>query len=95
VPLDGYFERVGESYYLGPLRNMVRLPAYSRVDARADRAFDFGRHRLTLFAEVVNVLARRNLGPGDPSISTRTGVVRNAVEKLFPILPSAGLLLEW
>jgi hypothetical protein len=95
TPLPGYFDRVDDNYYLGTDRNTVRLPVYSRIDARVDRVFTLGARRLTLFAEAINVLNRRNLAPGDPRINTRTGFVRDAVEKLFPILPSIGLLLEW
>jgi outer membrane receptor protein involved in Fe transport len=95
APIAGYLDRVGEFYYLGTSTNAVRFPAYARLDVRADRTFSLGRQRLTLFAEVINLLNRRNLAPGGPTISTRTGVVRNAVEKLFPILPSLGVLLEW
>ena len=41
-------------------RNVGRLPAYSRLDVRADRTFTYRRSRLTVFAEVVNALNRSN-----------------------------------
>jgi hypothetical protein len=94
-PLAGYYDRIGENYYLGTAKNEVRLPVYARLDLRADRVFTFRNRRLTVFAEVLNVLNRRNLGPSDPSFNLATGRVRGAVEELFPILPSAGLLVEF
>ena len=70
---------------LGPYRNVARYPAYSRLDARVQRSFIRGERRLTLFVEALNVLNRDNFGPAGPG---------NA-ESLFPILPSAGLLVEF
>jgi hypothetical protein len=60
-----------------------------------NRAFNYTKRRLTLFVEVVNVLGRTNYGPADGEIrqNLREGV--NFVEKLFPIVPSAGFLFEF
>ncbi len=95
LPLAGYFDQVGDTYYLGTRPNGVRLPAYGRLDLRADHAFTFERHRLTLFVEVLNGLNRANYGPADPTYNARTGQVTNLIEKLFPILPSIGFTLEF
>ncbi len=95
-PLPGYFEYVdGDTYRLGTARNTERLPQYSRVDVRADRTFTRQTRRLTLFVEVVNVLNRTNVGLADPGINVRSRVVSGLVETLFPLLPSAGLLIEF
>jgi hypothetical protein len=52
--------------------------------------------RLTLFVEVLNVFNRRNLrAQEDPDIVLPTLEVRNATQKLFPIVPSAGVLVEF
>ena len=46
VPLVGYFSGTPEALRLSNLRNRVRLPAYSRLDLRANRTFTFSRRRL-------------------------------------------------
>jgi hypothetical protein len=45
-------------YGLSSHRNTLRLPAYSRLDLRADRAFNWSGRRLVLFVEVANILNR-------------------------------------
>jgi hypothetical protein len=94
-PLQGYFEPNGEFHVLSSERNAGRLPAYSRLDVRADRAFTYRRSRLTLFVEVLNVLDRENVRTQSPSLNLRTGQVFQLTEKLFPVLPSAGVLIEF
>jgi outer membrane cobalamin receptor len=94
-PLPGYYEQRGTDYYLSTERNRVRLPTYSRVDVRVDRTFTRRRSRFTLFAEVLNVLNRTNLGPADRGFNPVTGRVPDLVEDLFPLLPTAGLLIEF
>ena len=95
-PLPGYYDYAdGDIYQLGTARNTERLPRYSRVDVRADRTFTRKTRRLTLFVEVVNALNRTNVGLAGPSINVRTRVVSGLVEDLFPLLPSAGLLIEF
>ena len=46
---------------LTDLRNTLRLPAYARLDVRADRAVSWSGRRVTLFVEVADVLNRRNV----------------------------------
>lgn len=95
-PLAGYLAPMqGDVYRLAEDRNGVRLPAYSRADARVDWAFTYRRSRLTLFVEVLNALNRQNLGPGSPTIRLSTGAVTDATRRLFPLLPSAGFLVEF
>jgi hypothetical protein len=94
VPLVGYFGGTPEALRLSDLRNRVRLPAYARLDLRANRSFTFSRHRLTLFVEVVNALGRRNLGQADGFSRTSLDAVF-FTEKLIPRVPSAGFLIEF
>lgn len=94
-PIQGYVARRAQDYVVSERRNETRLPAYSRLDLRADRSFAVGRRRLTLFAEVLNAEGRVNVGPGDGSLNTRTGVYSWLTEDLFPRLPSVGLLLSF
>jgi hypothetical protein len=94
-PLAGYYERREFGYFLSSERNRERLPTYSRFDVRAERTFTRQRSRLTLYVEVLNLLNRDNLGPGDANFSAVTGRVSDLVEEVFPLLPSAGLLIEF
>jgi hypothetical protein len=94
-PMPGYYREVSDGFVLSDGRNQVRLPLYSRLDVRADRAFTFRGSRLTLFVEILNVANQSNVGPGDPDINVVNGRVRGLFDALFPLLPSAGLILEF
>jgi hypothetical protein len=93
-PAPGYFSEVPGGYMLIDRRNELRLPAYSRLDLRANRTFAWGERRLTLFAEVMNVLNRANVRFNPPSVSS-TGVLRHMFEPMIPVIPSAGVLVEF
>jgi hypothetical protein len=96
VPVAGYLARVGDSWFVTGTRNGSRLPTYSRLDLRVDRAFTLGRNRrLTLFAEVVNVFDRANLGPADPSVRLRTFEAIRVTETLLPRVPAVGLIVAF
>ena len=95
VPIAGYFERRGEELFLSDRRNQSRLPVYARLDARFNHVFNFTKRRLTLFVEVVNVLNRTNFGPDDGSIAFQTGRALGYSRSLLPVLPSAGLIVEF
>jgi hypothetical protein len=95
-PVPGYFEPDGNGgYVLSAQRNAVRLPAYSRLDLRADRAFTYRKSRLTLFIEVVNATNRDNYRADGLSINIATRRVFNNLDTLFPLLPVAGVLIEF
>lgn len=93
-PAPGYYSEVPGGYMLIDRRNELRLPTYSRLDLRANRTFQWGDRRLTLFAEVMNVLNRANVRFNPPSVSN-TGVLRHIFERMIPVIPSAGLLVEF
>jgi Carboxypeptidase regulatory-like domain/TonB-dependent Receptor Plug Domain len=96
TPLVGYYREMDGRYFVSDVRNQTRLPFYSRLDLRANRTFDVARGRLTLFVEIINTYNRRNLrGREHVGVDARTGEVFRATEKLFPIVPSAGFLLEF
>ena len=61
VPATGYWEQRGDAFFVGSVRNALRVPAYSRLDLRANRTFNWQTKRLTLFVEVMNVLGRENV----------------------------------
>ena len=94
-PIAGYIERraAGE-FFVGPVRNAFRVPVYSRLDARVDRTYQWGARRLTLFAEVINVLNRENLRQVPPGIDG-SGQVYDVFNTMFPIVPSVGVTLEF
>jgi hypothetical protein len=94
VPLAGYFVGTPDALKLSSARNQVRLPWYARLDLRANRTFTFERRRLTLFAEILNVLGRRNLGQAD-GFSRSSLEALFFTEKLIPRVPSAGFLIEF
>jgi len=79
---------------LSDSRNGLRLPAYARLDLRADRAFVWGGRRLTLFVEVANVLNRRNVR-NVPYGFDRTGRVFGGTDSMLPVLPSAGFVVDF
>ena len=95
VPAPGYFAESNGVYTLSHHRNGLRLPTYSRVDLRANRTFTWSGRRLTLFAEVVNVLNRDNVRFIPPTVRSATGRVSNMFEQMIPVLPSAGVLIEF
>lgn len=95
IPAPGYYAERNGSYFVSDTRNNVRLPYYSRIDLRANRTHAWGQRRLTLFAEIMNVLNRDNVRFNPPGVNTRTGAVSNPFEKMIPIVPSVGILIEF
>jgi hypothetical protein len=75
-------------------RNTLRLPAYSRLDVRADRAFNWSGRRLVLFVDVANVLNHTNVRNASYSVD-RAGRVFETTESLMPIVPSGGFVIEF
>ena len=94
-PIQGYIGKDLVGYLLVDKRNGVLLPAYSRLDLRADRTFTYRKSRLTLFMEVVNALNRENFRPTSTGVNITTRRIFDPTEKLFPLLPVAGILVEF
>jgi hypothetical protein len=106
-PMVGYIGAPPPSLGPGPLvdgrplyfgltdqRNTLRLPAYSRLDLRADRAFNWSGRRIVLFVEVANVLNRENVRNASYFVD-RAGRVFDTMESLMPIVPSGGFVIEF
>ncbi len=94
-PIPGYLAFGDGGLEVGTRRNQVRLPAYARLDVRADRHFDrFGR-RLMLFLEVLNVLNHTNIGLANGTIDGVTGKAIGFTDTLFPRRASAGVLIAF
>ena len=94
-PIAGYFQKIGDEYYVTTAKNGERLPAYARLDLRAERTFTYRRSRLTLFLETLNTFNRRNAATGDFGINFSNLVVSDLLEEGLPFLPSAGVLIEF
>jgi hypothetical protein len=95
VPLSGYLVRRDGRLFAASERNRERLPAYARLDLRAERTFDRGSRRVTAFVDVLNVLNRMNVGPTDGTIARDTGEAIGFTERLFPRVLTAGLRFEF
>ena len=81
-------------YGLATERNTLRLPAYSRLDVRADRAFNWSSRRLVVFVDVANVLNHTNHRNASYFVD-RGGRVFETTQSLMPIVPSGGLVIEF
>jgi len=94
-PIPGYLEMVNGSYYLTDVRNSQRLGAYSRTDARINKAWSHDRWKMTLYGEVINLTDHANyVFESLDSVDRQTGLVHVTIDKQFPILPSLGLVFE-
>ena len=90
-PVPGFYSREGQSIFLVQERNQLRLANYSRLDLRFSKAIYMQRRKLTFYTEVGNVFNRSNRGCQIHSIIQ----VIPSCDSEFPILPSAGLTLEF
>lgn len=98
LPLPAYVSGRENRYFLSADRNLERLPDYNRLDGRLAKTFNKDRYRWTLFVEILNLLGRKNKrfsGFGLDYINFRTGEVRDLVQRQFPFLPTAGVLVEF
>ena len=80
-PVQGYVEELAGTpgsevpsdqparFAVSAVRNTARLPAYARVDVRANHVFTVPRGRLTLYLELMNVFDRTNWRTGAGTIS--------------------------
>jgi hypothetical protein len=94
-PVRGYIGADAAGYVLSEQRNGLRLPTYLRLDLRADRAFTYRSRRLTLFMEIINATAHDNYRASATGVNLTTRRVFDPTETTFPLLPIAGILLEF
>jgi hypothetical protein len=95
TPATGYWTERDGLYYVSSTRNDLRVPGYSRLDLRGNRTFTRQRGRLTLYVEMLNVLARDNQRFLPPAVTRRTLEATGIFESMLPFVPSAGLMLEF
>ena len=60
-----------------------------------NRTFTWQQKRLTLFLEALNVYDRANVRYVVPGVDNQTFQAMNLFEKMLPIVPSVGILLEF
>jgi hypothetical protein len=66
-----------------------------RADFRVNKAWTHDKWKLTLYGEVINLTNRTNyIFDILDSYNSKTGQAFLTLDKLFPILPSAGLVFE-
>ena len=94
-PVPGFYRPVGQGYFLSSERNTARVPYYSRVDARLSKAFLFKKWKLTLTGEVINAMNRNNLRYAGFDGFDFSGRVYGQLDRTLPILPSAGVVIEF
>jgi hypothetical protein len=82
-------------FFVSTARNNLRVPVYSRLDVRANRTFSLRATRITLFAEVLNAYARDNVRASSPGINGANYQAFGLFDSMFPLIPSAGLSLEF
>ena len=94
-PIPGYLQQVGGLYYLTATRNQLRLPAYQRTDFRINKAWTRDKFKITLHGEVINLTNRTNyLFDSFNGYNTKTNQAFLTLDKMFPVLPSAGVVFE-
>ena len=94
-PVPGFYRSVGSGYFLANERNTARLPDYSRADVRVSKAFLFKRWKLTLTGELINALNRNNVRYAGFDGFDFSGRVYGQLDRVLPILPSAGVVIEF
>ena len=72
-----------------------RKPVLVGLDVRVDRTYQWGSRRVTLFAEVANLLDRQNVRQVPPFIDFQSRQAFEPFKKMFPLLPSIGAALEF
>jgi len=94
-PVPGYLAQVGSLYYLTTIRNQLRLPYYQRTDFRINKGWTRNRWKWTLYGEVVNLTNRTNyLFDSFNGYNSSTHQAYLTLDKMFPILPSVGMVVE-
>jgi hypothetical protein len=94
-PIPGYLKQVGTTYYLATARNALRMPDYMRADFRVNKSWTRDKWKITLYGEVVNLTNRTNyIYDSFNGYNTKTAQANLTLDTMFPILPSAGIVLE-
>jgi len=94
-PIPGYLRQAGTTYYLTTVRNQLRMPDYMRADFRVNKSWTRDKWKITLYGEVVNLTNRTNyIFDSFNGYNTKTAQANLTLDTMFPVLPSAGIVLE-
>ncbi len=99
-PIAGFFREVpsgpGMEFRLAEERNLLRLPAYSRLDLRLDKSFRRGRFDMTFYAEIANLLNHSNMRyTVFDQVPFNKSQVWLIGDTMLPVLPAAGFRVEF
>jgi len=95
-PMPGFYRSDGARYFLAEARNALRMEPYHRADLRLNKAYVFDRWKLTLYAEAVNVFNHTNRRfDSFNGYNARTGQCYLGFGRMLPVIPSAGVVLEF
>ena len=85
-----------DHFTLSSQRNQLRVPYYSRLDLRVNKAHYFKRSKITVYGELDNMLNRTHWRYFDLAwYNYQTGQAWLQRDKLLPILPSGGFTIEF
>jgi len=95
-PIAGYLQvRASGGYLLSNVRNQLRLGPYSRTDFRVNKSWTRSKYKFTLYGEVINLTNRTNyIFDSFNGYDSRSFQAFLTLDKMFPILPSAGIVFE-
>ena len=101
-PVVGFFHGTPEAgnqtqiFAFSSQRNQIRVPDYSRLDTRLNKAYYYKRSKLTVFVEGDNLLNHANVRYfGVNTYNFITGQVKLIHDNMLPILPSGGFTFEF
>jgi hypothetical protein len=100
-PIPGFLRQSGNLYYLSTQRNALRLPDYHRADLRLNKSFHHETARGwtwrgVFYVEVLNLTNHTNTTYDSfNGFNAKTGQAFPTFLKLFPIVPAAGIMIEW
>jgi hypothetical protein len=95
-PVPGFLTLHDGTYYLGTIRNMVRLPDYQKLDLRMNKSKLLKHGKMTLFVEGINVTDHANYRfDSYNGYDAQTKQAYISLSQMFPILPSAGMMFEF
>lgn len=77
------------------MRNQLRMAAYSRTDFGVNKAWTRDKWKFTRFGEVINLTNQTNYTYDSfNGYNSKTFQAFLTLDKMFPILPSAGVVFE-
>lgn len=82
-------------YTLGSERNRLRVGPYQRLDLRINKSWTRDKWKTTLYGEVVNVTNRANYRFDNfEAYGAQSKLAYITLDRMFPILPSVGVVFE-